>query len=88
VLHASKTTAPPVSSRNIYFALLAAMVLASMAPGAPSQVDCFGIQKIYADAAAPANGWIFTGNPRDPRFMEQYVVAVSDGWFRASDPHR
>jgi hypothetical protein len=47
--------------------------------------DCFGIQKIYADAPAPANHWSFTGNPQDPRFMEQYVIPAGDGWFRPSD---
>lgn len=26
------------------------------------------------------------GNPNDPRFMEQRVVAVGDGWFRPEDP--
>lgn len=32
------------------------------------------------------NNWDFTGNPRDPRFMEQHLVAAPDGWFRAEDP--
>jgi hypothetical protein len=48
-------------------------------------IDCFGIQKIYADAPPPANNWTFTGNPRDPRFMEQYVIPAGGGWFRPSN---
>lgn len=66
-------------------AFLATVVL--VAPGwcAPQGTDSFGIQKIYADAASPANSWSFTGNPRDPRFMEQYVIAAGGGWFRPSD---
>ncbi len=55
------------------------------APAAPPEADAFGIRKIYADAQPPSNSWTFTGNPRDPRFMEQYFVAVGDGWFRPSD---
>lgn len=54
----------------------------------PQETDSFGIQKIYADAdaASPANNWSFTGNPRDPRFMEQYLIPAGGGWFRPSDP--
>jgi len=51
-----------------------------------ADVDRFGIEKIYADAPPPVNNWVFTGNPRDPRFMEQHLVAAPDGWFRAEDP--
>lgn len=57
----------------------------SWAQGA-DQVDRFGIQKIYADAPAPANNWTFAGTPDDPRFMEQRIVATGDGWFRPEDP--
>jgi len=48
--------------------------------------DGFGIQKVYADALPPANNWVFQGNPKDPRFMEQPIVPVGDGWFRPEDP--
>jgi hypothetical protein len=48
-------------------------------------IDCFGIQKIFADAPPPANSWTFGGNPRDPRFMEQYVIPTANGWFRPSN---
>jgi len=54
---------------------------------AEPETDSFGIRKIYADAVAPANHWSFTGNPRDPRFMEQYLIALGDGWFRPSNLH-
>jgi hypothetical protein len=48
--------------------------------------DEFGIQKIYADAPPPANNWVFHGNPKDPRFMEQSLVPVGNGWFRPENP--
>lgn len=48
-------------------------------------VDKFGIQKIYADASQPANNWTFNGNTNDPRFMEQKVVKVADGWFKPQE---
>jgi hypothetical protein len=48
--------------------------------------DEFGIQKIYADAPAPANSWVFHSDPKDPRFLEQYIVPAGDGWFRPADP--
>lgn len=54
--------------------------------GQPEDRDPFGIRKIYADAPAPANNWYFEGNPGDPRFMEQHVVPVGNGWFRPVDP--
>jgi hypothetical protein len=66
-------------------AILATLLLVVPAWCAPPETDSFGIQKIYADAPVPANTWSFTGNPRDPRFMEQYVIPVRDGWFRPSD---
>jgi hypothetical protein len=55
-----------------------------LAPGA--DVDKFGIQKIYADAPPPVNNWVFDGNPRDRRFMEQKVAVAGDGWFKPKDP--
>jgi len=76
------------SARAMHFALLANFLLVFPACGASPETDTFGIQKIYSDAAPPANGWCFTGNPRDPRFMEQYVVAAGDGWFRPSNPQQ
>lgn len=51
-----------------------------------AQVDRFGIQKIYADAPPPANHWTFAGTADDPRFMEDRIVAVGDGWFRPRNP--
>src|SRR3954468_13658045 len=51
-----------------------------------SQTDAFGIAKIYADAPAPANNWIFGGKEEDPRFMEQRIVEAGDGWFRPRNP--
>ncbi len=54
--------------------------------GPQADTDSFGIQKIYADAPEPANHWTFTGNPNDPRFMEQRIVAADDGWFQAENP--
>ena len=66
--------------------LLAASLLALPAYAAPQQVDSFGIQKIYADAAPPANNWVFTGNPHDPRFLEHDITPVGDGWFRPTKP--
>ena len=56
------------------------------AEAARNDLDPFGIQKIYADAPAPSNNWVFTGNPTDPRFMEQRLVAAAGGWFRPEDP--
>ena len=53
--------------------------------GASPETDSFGIRKIYADAPPPANNWTFTGNPSDPRFFEQHLVALGDGWFRPTD---
>jgi hypothetical protein len=50
------------------------------------ETDRFGIQKIYADAAPPSNNWTFAGEVNDPRFMEQRIIPVGDGWFRAEDP--
>jgi hypothetical protein len=61
-------------------------VLVAPAFGAPQQTDAFGIEKIYADAPAPANNWSFSGISRDPRFMDEYAVPVGDGWFRSSAP--
>lgn len=52
---------------------------------ATPDTDVFGIRKIYADAPAPANNWELTGNPHDPRFMEQHLVPDANGWFRPSD---
>ena len=49
------------------------------------EVDRFGIQKIYADAPAPVNHWTFDGKVNDPRFMEQKIVAVGNGWFKPQD---
>jgi hypothetical protein len=49
-------------------------------------VDQFGIQKIYADAPQPANNWVFSGDTRDPRLMEQKIVKARDGWFKPEDP--
>jgi hypothetical protein len=66
-------------------AFLTALLLVVRACGAQLETDSFGIQKIYADAPALANTWSFGGNPRDPRFMEQYVIPTGDGWFRPSD---
>jgi hypothetical protein len=63
--------------------LLALTTLSFLA--AASDSDSFGIRKLYADAPPPANSWTFSGNPRDPRFMEQYLVPVGDGWFRPSN---
>jgi len=63
--------------------LLALTTLSFLA--AAADTDSFGIRKLYADAAPPANSWTFSGNPRDPRFMEQYLVPVGDGWFRPSN---
>jgi len=63
--------------------LLALTTLSFLA--AASDSDSFGIRKLYADAAPPANSWTSSGNPRDPRFMEQYLVPVGDGWFRPSN---
>jgi hypothetical protein len=54
--------------------------------GIAVELDSFGIAKIYADAPGSANSWVFTGEAHDPRFFEQYVVPVGDGWFRPSDP--
>jgi len=73
--------------------LLQAMVLAGCSPEQPMtvlvasspDVDPFGIHKIYADAPGPANNWIFNGNPRDPRFMEDRIVRAKDGWFKPQD---
>ena len=48
--------------------------------------DEFGIQKMYADAPPPANNWVFHGDPKDPRFMEQYIVPAGGGWFRPENP--
>lgn len=48
--------------------------------------DCFGIQKLYGDAAPPSNNWTFTGNARDPRFMEQHIVPAGQDWFQPMDP--
>jgi hypothetical protein len=56
------------------------------AQGQDGELDRFGIQKIYADAPPPINNWVFNGDPMDPRFMEQHIVAVGDGWFRPEDP--
>jgi hypothetical protein len=64
--------------------LLIAVRLAAACDSTPT-TDCFGILKLYADAAPSANHWIFSGNPRDPRFMEQYVIPVGDGWLRPSN---
>lgn len=50
--------------------------------------DCFGIQKLYADAGRPSNNWTFSGNPRDPRFLEQHIVAAGQGWFRPVNPQK
>jgi len=65
--------------------MLVVALLVGSVLGWSAEVDSFGIAKIYADAPGPANSWVFTGNERDPRFFEQYVVAVGDGWFRPSD---
>lgn len=67
-------------------ALLTALLLVVPPSYAQLDTDSFGIQKIYADATAPANNWSFTGNPRDPRFMEQSIGPAGSGWFRPSDP--
>jgi len=56
------------------------------ARGQSGDVDQFGIQKIYADAPPPINNWVFKGDPRDPRFMEQHIVPAGNGWFRPEDP--
>ena len=84
-----------IMSYHVSYALAHAMIpylilllLLLPACAAPPETDAFGIQKIYADAKPPANHWSFTGNPHDPRFMEQYVVAAGDGWFRPSDPRQ
>jgi hypothetical protein len=58
----------------------------SFARGQELGVDRFGIQKIYADAPGPVNNWVFAGDANDPRFMEQRIVATSDGWFRPQNP--
>lgn len=50
------------------------------------ETDAFGIAKMYADAPAPANSWSFAGKADDPRFMEQRILAVGDGWFRPTNP--
>src|SRR5437764_3670554 len=72
----------------MHSALVLAVLIVLPAWGASADTDSFGIQKIYADAPPPANGWTFTGNPRDPRFMEQYLLAAGDGWFRPSNPQQ
>lgn len=51
-------------------------------------VDRYGIRKIYADAAPPANNWYFTGDVRDPRFMEQRIEPAGNGWYRPELPGR
>lgn len=66
--------------------LAASLICFSGARGQASDVDQFGIQKIYADAPPPCNNWTFAGDPNDPRFMEQRIVAAADGWFRPVDP--
>ncbi len=66
--------------------LLTAVLLGALACGAEQGIDSFGIQKIYADAPSPANSWRFSGDPHDPRFMEQSVIPTGGGWFRPSDP--
>jgi hypothetical protein len=58
------------------------MIAAGLARGKETPIDDFGIQKMYADAPSPSNNWTFTGDTRDPRFMEQRIVAAGDGWFR------
>lgn len=70
------------------FGLVLPLLLALPLLSAPPETDVFGIRKLYADAAQPANQWIFGGNPRDPRFMEQYFIALGDGWFRPSHPQQ
>jgi hypothetical protein len=67
------------------FLLLTLLPRALAACDATPTTDCFGIRKIYADASPPVNNWSFSGNPKDPRFMEQYVVPIGDGWFRPSN---
>lgn len=70
------------------FASIAAVILPSILTagvGAAAK-DRFGIEKIYADAPKPSNNWVFTGNPRDPRFMEQDIVPAGHGWFRPVNP--
>lgn len=60
-------------------------ITVSGTPPPPLQVDQFGIQKIYADAAPPVNNWVFNGTISDPRFMEQRIVSAGNGWFAPSN---
>jgi hypothetical protein len=68
-----------VNQSGLFFLFVAAAL------GASPETDSFGIRKIYADAPPPANNWTFTGNPNDPRFFEQRLVALGDGWFQPTD---
>jgi hypothetical protein len=77
---------PKPSILRFMIAMSFSLVSLRLARGQDSPVDQFGIQKIYADAPPPCNNWTFAGNPRDPRFIEQHIVAAPDGWFRPEDP--
>jgi hypothetical protein len=78
----------PIRRRTAGFMLASAFAILvfGSARGQGADIDQFGIQKIYADAPPPINNWVFSGDPKDPRFMEQRVVASRDGWFRPEDP--
>ena len=73
---------------RMYFALFStALVIPGWLTACGTDfTDCFGIQKLYADATPSANNWTFTGNARDPRFMEQHVIPAGEGWFQPMDP--
>jgi hypothetical protein len=77
---------PKTSLFGFMMMMTFSLVSLHSARGQVSQVDRFGIQKIYADTPPPSNSWTFMGNPRDPRFIEQRIVAADDGWFRPEDP--
>lgn len=74
-----------VSLRGSAYAVLSMhCALTSISVGA--ERDRFGIVKLYADAAGPANNWNFVSGAADGRLFEQPIVSTGDGWFRSPHP--